>query len=58
MMIGPNHNDDNVGWNFHLKRDFLLTKCPSEDTLKTVGPFHLVSIPGEVKDPTSPHWNV
>ena len=28
------------------------------ETLKAVGPFYLVSIPGEVKDPTSPHWNV
>ena len=25
---------------------------------KAVGPFYLVSMPGEVKDPTSPHWNV
>ena len=30
------------------------------ETLKAVGPFYLVSMPGpgEVKDPTSPHWNV
>ena len=28
------------------------------DTKKAVGPFYLVSMPGEVKDPTSPHWNV
>ena len=26
--------------------------CLSEETLKTGGPFYLVSIPGEVKDPT------
>ena len=26
--------------------------CLSEETLKAVGPFYLVSIPGEVKDPT------
>ena len=26
--------------------------------LRSVGPFYLVSMPGEVKDPTSPHWNV
>ena len=25
---------------------------------KAVGPFYLVSMPGEVKDSTSPHWNV
>ena len=27
----------------------------SEETLKAVGPFYLVSVPGEVKDPTSLH---
>ena len=26
--------------------------CLSEETLKAVGPFYLVSVPGEVKDPT------
>ena len=35
-----------------------LCQCHSEETLKAVGPFYLVSMPGEVKDPTSPHWNV
>ena len=35
-----------------------LCQCLSEETLKAVGPFYLVSTPGEVKDPTSPHWNV
>ena len=30
----------------------------SEERLKAVGPFYLVSMPGEVKYPTSPHWNV
>ena len=29
---------------------------PSDETLKAVGPFYLVSMPGEVKDPTSLHW--
>ena len=33
-------------------------QCLSEETLKPVGPFYLVSVPAEVKDPTSPHWNV
>ena len=33
-------------------------QCLSEETLNAVGPFYLVSVPGEVKDPTSPHWNV
>ena len=36
----------------------LLCQCLSDETLKAVGPFYLVSTPGEVKDPTSPHWNV
>ena len=26
--------------------------CLSNETLKAVGPFYLVSMPGEVKDPT------
>ena len=26
--------------------------CLSDETVKTVGPFYLVSMPGEVKDPT------
>ena len=30
--------------------------CLSDDTLKAVGPFYLVSIPWEVKDPTSLDW--
>ena len=32
----------------------------SDDTVKAVGPFYLVSRPGDVQDPipTSPHWNV
>ena len=33
-------------------------QCLSEETIKAGGPFYLVSMPGEVKDPTSPHWNV
>ena len=28
----------------------------SDETLKAVGPFYMVSIPGEVKYPTSLHW--
>ena len=34
----------------------LLRQCLSEEILKAVGPFYLVSMPGEVKDPTSLHW--
>ena len=33
-----------------------LSLCLSEETLKAIGPFYLVSMPGEVKDPTSLHW--
>ena len=29
-----------------------LCQCLSEETLKAVGPFYLVSMPGEVKYPT------
>ena len=36
----------------------LLCQCLSDETVKAVGPFYLVSMPGEVKDPTSPQWNV
>ena len=35
-----------------------LCQCLSEEILKAVGPFYLVSMPGELKDPTSPPWNV
>ena len=30
--------------------------CLSDETLKAVGPFYLVSMPGEVEYPTSLHW--
>ena len=33
-----------------------LCQCLSEETLKAVDPFYLVSMPGEVKDSTSLHW--
>ena len=32
----------------------LLCQCLSEVTLKAVGPFYQVSMPGEVLDPTQP----
>ena len=35
-----------------------LCQCLSDETVKAVGRFYLVSMPGEVKYPTSPHWNV
>ena len=36
----------------------LFCQCLSEETLKAVGPFYLVSMPEEVKEPTSLHWNM
>ena len=33
-------------------------QCLSDERVKAVGPFYLVSMPVEVKDPSSPHWNV
>ena len=35
-----------------------LCQCLSDEIVKAVGPFYLLSMSGEVKDPTSPHWNV
>ena len=62
---------DEIGWNStetQLSFSWVSTKlfCLGAalpvsfggDTKKSVGPFYLVSMPGEVKDPTSPHWNV
>ena len=30
----------------------IVNPCLSDETVKAVGPFYLVSMPGEVKDPT------
>ena len=35
---------------------YCVSLCLSDETLKAVGPFYLVSMLGEVKDPTSLHW--
>ena len=35
-----------------------ICQCLSDETVKAVGPFYLVSMQGEVKDHTSLHWNV
>ena len=32
--------------------------CLSDETVKAVGPFYLVSMPGEVKDPTQGMCNL
>ena len=50
VVAGSNHTETaRKLWQFPLP-DF--TKCLSDETLKAVGPFYLVSMPGEVKDPT------
>ena len=36
----------------------LIFQCLSDETIKAVGPFYLVSMRVDDKDPTSPHWNV
>ena len=38
--------------NLALNNTDCLSLCLSKETLKPVGPFYLVSMPGEVKDPT------
>ena len=35
---------------------FRLLRFASVSSQRAVGPFYLVSTPGEVKDPTSLHW--
>ena len=35
---------------------YCVSLCLSDETLKAVGPFYLVSMPGGVKYPTSLHW--
>ena len=34
---------------------YCVSLCLSDETLKGVGPFYLLSMPGEVKDPTHRH---
>ena len=42
-----------VGVQFPGKKRYVILEWPlSEETLKAVGPFYLVSMPGEVKHPT------
>ena len=38
--------------NLEEKNSIHICLCLSEETLKAGGPFYLVSMPGEVKDPT------
>ena len=39
-------------WLSTLETVYNRSLCLSDETLKAVGPFHLVSMPGEVKYPT------
>ena len=49
VVAGSNH----TGASWKLPIFFTqLSQCISEETIKAVGPFYLVSRPGEVKDPT------
>ena len=47
-----------VGFESHCGKLRFGTLAIPFTPLRSVGPFYLVSMPGEVKDPTSPHWNV
>ena len=50
--------------NLALYIRYCVSLCLSDETLKAVGLFYLVSMPGEVKDPTSvnlpwtPHYSL
>ena len=54
--------ESHFGKNFSLRNFgnsvYPACQCLSDETVKAVGPFYLVSMPGEVKDPTGPHWDV
>ena len=59
-ILNSNGTVHNISHSFHINlalynRD-CVSLCLSEETLKAVGPFYLVAMPGEVKYPTSPHW--
>ena len=50
-------NDINkYGLNVKTAAHNCVSLCLSDETLKAVGPFYLVYMPGEVKYPTSLHW--
>ena len=52
--FGKNFSLQNFGNSFYR----VLPVSFGWDSKSRTGPFYLVSMPGEVKDPTSPHWNV
>ena len=54
---GSNHTAEKLRFGTLAIQFTPLYQCLSEEALKAVGPFYLVSMPGEVKDPTSSHWN-
>ena len=47
-----------VGFESHFGKLRFGTLTIPFTPLRSVGPFYLVSMPGEVKDHTSPHWIV
>ena len=54
--LGSNPNEVTLLRNFG--NSVYTALCLLEETLKAFGHFYLVSMPGEVKDPTRMHWNV
>ena len=52
MVLGSNPAAATSLWNFG-NSVFAALPGLSEETLKEVGPFYLVSMPGEIKDPTT-----
>ena len=50
VVAGSNHTE--AVWKLLAISFTPLCQCLSEETLKAVGPFYLVSMPGEVKYPT------
>ena len=57
VVLGSNPAAATLLWNFGNSTYPALPVSFGVDT-KAVGPFYLVSMPGEVKDTTSLHWNV
>ena len=52
MVRAPDREHDIIRLKTWLSTLETVSQCLSDETLKTVGPFYLVSMPGEIKDPT------
>ena len=51
--VAAGSNPTEAAWKLQMAISFTpLCQCLSEETLKAVDPFYLVSAPGQVKDPT------